>query len=54
MPAPIAFLPVATLFNPTVPVYLDRETWAILDLVCAAGFVGFGARGSAKRPFSGG
>ena len=27
---------MALLFNPVFPVYLDRSTWAFIDLVCAA------------------
>lgn len=33
---------LALLFNPIVPVHLDRGTWSVIDLV-AAGFFGFSA-----------
>ena len=26
---------VAVLFNPIIPVYLDKETWVVIDLVVA-------------------
>lgn len=32
------FAPIALLFNPLVPVHLDREAWFIIDLVVAAVF----------------
>lgn len=31
----IALSAVAILFNPIIPVYLDRATWAPIDVVCA-------------------
>lgn len=33
------FVLVALLFNPIAPVYLDRETWQIIDFVAAGLFV---------------
>ena len=30
---------IALLFNPIIPVHLDRETWAIIDMICAGVFV---------------
>lgn len=38
----VAFALVAGLFNPLVPVHLDRATWAFLDLSCAALFGAYG------------
>lgn len=33
-----AFAFVAILFNPIVPVYLDRQTWIVIDLIVAGVF----------------
>jgi len=38
----ITFAGVAIIFNPLAPFYLRRDTWATLDLMCAAVFL-FGA-----------
>lgn len=32
------FISVAILFNPLIPVYLDRQIWAILDVITAGIF----------------
>lgn len=32
----VAFVAFALLFNPLVPVYLDRETWTPIDVSAAA------------------
>jgi len=37
-PATFVFAAVAVLFNPLVPVYLDKSTWAPIDVVCAVLF----------------
>lgn len=29
------FIPLAVLFNPLAPIYLDRETWVVIDVVSA-------------------
>ena len=29
------FIFIAILFNPLIPVYLDREIWLIIDVICA-------------------
>ena len=34
-PTTFVFAVVAILFNPLVPVYLARSTWAPIDVVCA-------------------
>jgi hypothetical protein len=33
------FMGIAILFNPIVPIYLDRETWAVIDIMTAFLFV---------------
>jgi len=33
------FIIVAVLFNPIIPIYLKRETWAVLDVVAAGLFL---------------
>ena len=33
------FLIIALLFNPIAPIHLDREIWAVIDILCATGFV---------------
>jgi len=30
---------IAILFNPIIPIYLDKETWTIIDLIVAVIFV---------------
>lgn len=35
----VVFGTVAVLFNPIAPIYLSRETWAVLDLATAALFL---------------
>ena len=35
----IIFIIIALLFNPLIPVHLDRETWAGIDVLCGIGFV---------------
>jgi len=37
-PATFVFAAVAILFNPLVPVYLGKSTWAPIDVVCAVLF----------------
>ena len=32
------FVGIAMLFNPLVPVYLDRATWRPIDVICAVSF----------------
>jgi hypothetical protein len=32
------FIGIAILFNPLVPVYLQRSTWKPIDLICALAF----------------
>ncbi|NQT97178.1 MAG: hypothetical protein HQ562_05490 [Candidatus Marinimicrobia bacterium] len=29
---------IAILFNPVIPIYLDRETWAVIDIIVALVF----------------
>jgi hypothetical protein len=29
------FIPIAILFNPFIPIYLTREIWQPIDVVCA-------------------
>lgn len=41
-PLALLFVGIAVLFNPLAPFRLSRDTWEILDLVCAAVFL-FGA-----------
>lgn len=31
---------IAILFNPIFPIYLDRETWGLIDIITALFFVG--------------
>lgn len=33
------FVGTAVLFNPIAPVYLDRETWRPIDIICAIAFL---------------
>ena len=35
----IVFVVIALLFNPIIPVYLKRETWAFIDIGTAALFI---------------
>lgn len=36
----VAFALIAILFNPIIPVYLhDKDTWAVLDFICAVLFL---------------
>jgi len=30
---------IAVLFNPVIPLHLDRETWAVVNIAVAAGFL---------------
>jgi len=48
----VAFGTVALLFNPLVPVHLDRSTWATIDVVVAALMIGSipFVRGGPSRP----
>jgi hypothetical protein len=39
---------LALLFNPVVPVYLDRGTWAVIDVVSAGVIVASGFRVEAE------
>lgn len=32
----VLFWLVTILFNPFIPIHLDKETWVVLDLLCAA------------------
>jgi hypothetical protein len=36
---------LALLYNPLMPIHLDRETWTIINLASAAGVVAFVWRG---------
>jgi uncharacterized membrane protein YccC len=33
------FVPIAILFNPLVPVHLSRDTWQLIDPICAVVFL---------------
>jgi len=33
------FVPIAILFNPVVPIHLDKETWVIIDIIVAIIFL---------------
>ncbi|NOX37702.1 MAG: hypothetical protein GXO78_09215 [Calditrichaeota bacterium] len=33
------FIAIAILFNPIIPVYLDKEIWIVIDLVVALLFI---------------
>lgn len=33
------FVAIAILFNPIIPIYLDKETWAIIDIIVAGLFM---------------
>ena len=39
------FAGIAILFNPLAPVYLQRSTWRLIDIVCALAFVSSTALG---------
>lgn len=41
----IGFALIAALFNPIVPVHLDREVWRIIDFVAAVVFGVYATRG---------
>lgn len=43
-------IPIAILFNPFVPIYLNRETWQPIDLVVAFVLFGFSWFARAKQP----
>lgn len=47
----VLLAPVALLFNPIVPVYLDRETWMAIDVIMAVvfGCIGFYAHGQLEE-----
>ena len=36
----VVLLTIAVLFNPVLPIYVDRETWEVLDIL-TAGILGF-------------
>lgn len=38
-PIMIAPLIILILFNPILPIYLDKDTWVILDAICAAALI---------------
>ena len=38
----VAFGVVALLFNPLIPVFLNREIWMVIDLVVAGTFAAYG------------
>ena len=38
-PLMVIFIIVALLFYPLIPIHLDRETWAGIDVLCAIGFI---------------
>ncbi|MBR2474803.1 MAG: hypothetical protein IKB51_07255 [Clostridia bacterium] len=33
---PVTFIcaPIVILFNPIAPIYLDKDTWVVLDIIC--------------------
>ena len=35
----ITFIIIALLFNPLIPVHLDRQTWKVIDLLCGLFFI---------------
>lgn len=43
---------LALLFNPVIPVYLDRETWALIDVLSAGLLIvsGFRVDRPARKP----
>lgn len=34
-----AFIAIAIVFNPLVPIYLEKEIWIIIDILCAIYYV---------------
>lgn len=46
----VAFSAMAVLFNPLIPIYLTRETWAPLDAVAFVLFATAGVKLRASRP----
>lgn len=44
----IASLGIAILFNPFIPVYLDKSLWIVLDVLVAAALLFLGTRQTAK------
>lgn len=40
----IGFALIVGLFNPIIPVHLDRDTWRIIDVAAAAFFGGYAVR----------
>lgn len=38
----VAFALIALLFNPIIPVFLEREMWFVIDLAVAAAFIVYG------------
>ena len=46
----ISFLLIAALFNPLVPIHLERESWRFLDTGCAILFGAFAGGRLAGKP----
>jgi len=46
----IGMVIVAVLFNPLIPIYLSRETWLPIDLICAGIFFVAGQHIKNKTP----
>jgi Family of unknown function (DUF6804) len=42
-------IPIAILFNPLVPIYLNKETWSVLDLITAVVIFAFSWAVTPKR-----
>ena len=38
----VVFAVIALIFNPIIPIHLPRETWLIINLICAGTFCAFG------------
>lgn len=37
---PWVFVSIAVLFNPLIPIYLDKSTWGVIDVVVGIVFLG--------------
>ncbi|AOT05732.1 DUF6804 family protein [Arthrobacter sp. U41] len=46
----VAFIGVALLFNPLIPIYMTREFWVLPDLIGVALFATAGGKLRASRP----
>lgn len=44
-PWAVGFAVIAALFNPIVPVHLDRDTWRVIDVAIAAVFGAYALKG---------